>query len=203
MNKEDIIIYLRMLGEELQKQDVTGEILVIDDMIVLLDIRRPRIYRDTRAYFAGDDSAIQIPKDIDAYFGSHGVKAREAISIIANREGLPHDWWMYVIDPLFYISLSKTWIEYPGIRVYVPVLQYALAMCVATANNPQDTTVIKRLADKLRITTPREMQSYVVEYITEELFTSDMQLTINACFQKTRRPVGRRRKEKVNDSTDA
>lgn len=203
MNKENTIIYLRMLGEELQKQGVTGEMLVIDDLIVLLDIRQPRIQRDTRAYFAGDDSAIQIPKDIAAYFDSHGIKIREAISTIANCEGLPQDWWKHGIEALFSTTMPKTWIEYPGIRVYVPVLQYALAMCVATANGTQDIVVIRRLAEKLGIATPREMQSYVVKYITEELFTSDMQLTINTCFPETGRPVGRKRKGKIASSTDA
>lgn len=203
MNKEDTVIYLRMLGEELQKQGVTGELLVIDDLVVLLDIRQPRIHRDTHAYFAGDDSAIQIPKDINAFFGSHGAKTREAISTIANREGLPYDWWKYAIEALFYTSLPKEWIEYPGIRVYVPVLQYALAMCVATANVPQDIDMIKLLAKKLCITTPRAMHSYVVEYISEELFTTDMQLTIKACFQRTKRPVGRSKEEKVSYNTNS
>lgn len=38
MNKEDIEKYLRMLGEELQKRQVTGEILLVGGAVMLLEV---------------------------------------------------------------------------------------------------------------------------------------------------------------------
>ena len=44
MNNEDNERYLQLLGQELQKQNITGEILISGDVIVLLDIRQPNIH---------------------------------------------------------------------------------------------------------------------------------------------------------------
>lgn len=39
MNKEDIEKYLRMLGQELQKRQVTGEILLAGGAVMLLEVQ--------------------------------------------------------------------------------------------------------------------------------------------------------------------
>ena len=76
MNKEDIEKYLRMLGEELQKRQVTGEILLVGGAVMLLEVGNR-----------------EITKDIDAYFDPKQATAiRDAATVIAKREGLPGDW---------------------------------------------------------------------------------------------------------------
>ncbi len=65
MNKEDAEKYLRLLGQELQKQGTTGEILVHDDIYVLIDIQIPEIV-DANAYLTNEGDTLEA---IDAYFG--------------------------------------------------------------------------------------------------------------------------------------
>jgi len=72
MNKQDIEKYLRMLGQELLRQQVTGEILLAGGAVMLLIVHNR-----------------EVTKDIDAYFNpEHADIIREAIKVIADREGL-------------------------------------------------------------------------------------------------------------------
>ncbi len=57
MNKEEIKKYLRMLGEELQKRQVTGEILLVGDAVMLLEIGNREITKDIDAYFEPKNAA--------------------------------------------------------------------------------------------------------------------------------------------------
>ncbi len=76
MNKEDIEKYLRMLGQELQKKQVIGEVLLVGGAVMLLEVGNR-----------------EVTKDIDAYFEpKYSVAIREAVITIAQREGLPVDW---------------------------------------------------------------------------------------------------------------
>ena len=52
MNREEVQKYLRLLGEGLQQQQIMGEILVNDGVIVMLDIGRPEEQVDIDAYMA-------------------------------------------------------------------------------------------------------------------------------------------------------
>src|SRR5437763_14264132 len=76
VNKEDIEKYLRMLGQELQKKQVTGEILLVGGAVMILEVGNR-----------------EITKDIDAYFDPKYASAiREAATVIAKREGLLSGW---------------------------------------------------------------------------------------------------------------
>ena len=46
MNKEDIEKYLRMLGQELQKSNITGEILLVDGSVMLLKVQNREVTKD-------------------------------------------------------------------------------------------------------------------------------------------------------------
>ena len=86
MNREDIKKYLQMLGLELQKQEVTGQILLADGVVMLLDVRKPKIRKDIDAYLKGDKTAIHIPSDIDSHFGGGGTAIREVAMGIASSQ---------------------------------------------------------------------------------------------------------------------
>jgi hypothetical protein len=103
MNREEIATYLRLLGEELQRRGVTGEIIVAGGAFMLLVIQN----RDTT-------------KDIDAYFSAEPQAICDAARVIAEREGLAPDWLNDGVNGFFYQSPPvQTWMEYPGLRVYM------------------------------------------------------------------------------------
>ncbi len=89
MNREDIKKYLQLLGQELQQRQVTGQSLLADGVVMLLDVRKPEGRKDIKAYLQGDKSAIRIPRSVDAYFGGRGAPVRDAALVIAERESLP------------------------------------------------------------------------------------------------------------------
>ncbi len=174
MDREEIKRYLQMLGQELQKKEVIGQILLAEGVVMLLDVKKPKIRRDIDAYLAGDKSAIDIPKSIDAHFGGDGAAIREAALDIAEREGLSDDWLNDVLKEFFFTQPSREkWLEYPGLRVYLAPAAYVLAMKVA-AGGPQDMEDIKTLATKLGVSNTRGILALIGRYIPKELLTPEM-----------------------------
>jgi len=184
VNREDIKKYLQVLGQELQQRQVTGQILLADRIVMLLDVRKPEGRKDIKAYLQGDKSAIHIPKSIDAYFGGRGAAVRDAALVIAQQEGLPRDWLEdALVDFFFKQPGNEQWLEYPGLRVFLAPIAYVLAMKVAAVGTPQDIEDIKTLAAKLGITNVQQMLTYVTKYIPEQLLTQEMRLRVEQSFE--------------------
>ncbi len=186
MNKEDAEKYLRLLGLELQKQGIVGEILVHDEIKVLLDIKKPEVRRNIDAYLAGDENAIFIPNDIDAYFGGNSI-IRALIAQITVREGLSEDWLDEAIRKILYVEVDgKGWEECLYLRVYLALPAHLFAMQIATATSVHDIEVIERLAQKLHVSTMRGALSYAKQYIPDELLTLEMRLSIKQAMKLLR-----------------
>ena len=184
MNREDTKKYLRLLGQELQQRQVTGQILLADGIVILLDVRKPEGRKDIKAFLQGDKSAIDIPKSIDAYFGSRGATLRDAAQVIAQQEGLSRDWLQDALVDFFFTQPgNEQWLEYPGLRVFLAPVTYVLAMKVAAEGNQRDIEDIKTLAAKLGITNAQEMLTYVTKYIPEQLLTQEMRQRVEESFQ--------------------
>lgn len=167
MNKDDIQKYLRMLGDELLKRNVTGEILLVGGAVMLLEVGNR-----------------EITKDIDAYFEDNAAVIRDAVMVIADREDLPDDWLNDAVKGFFYTQVpNRKWAEYPGLRVYVPSLDYLLVMKVV-AGRPQDIDDARALIEKLHLSDAQEVFALIekytkkekveprTQYIVEELFDS-------------------------------
>ncbi len=191
MTREDAEKYLRLLGQELQKQGVTGEILVHDDITVLLDIKKPEI-TDVEAYLANDAEELE---NIDAYFGTRGVVLRQSIGNIAIHEDLPSDWLSLALDVVI-LKQPEGWVEYPGIRIYPPPLDYLFAIEIAVFDDLQNKKEdIKKLAKKLEILDAKKALMVVKKYIPNRLLTSKMRLTIEQYFGSMRKSAKRQLNE--------
>ena len=76
MNREEIKRHLQMLGQELQKKEVTGQILLAEGVVMLLDVKKPEESKDINAYLAylkGEGPPVERRKDIDVRFGKRGA----------------------------------------------------------------------------------------------------------------------------------
>jgi len=189
MTREDAEKYLHLLGQELQKQGVTGEILIYDTVKVLLGIKKPDIRKDIAAYLAGDETAIHIPKDINAYFGGQSTILRDVVAQIATNENISNNWLDVAIEEIFDADAdvaSKGWLEYPGLRVYLASPSYLFAMQVATATNVQDNEIIQILAENLHLSTMQQALPYVKGYIPNKLFTAEMKLSLKQALKLIR-----------------
>lgn len=167
MNKQDIEKYLRMLGQELQKRQVTGEILLAGGAVMLLKVQNR-----------------EVTKGIDAYFPSGQANViREAARVVAEREGLADDWINDGVKSFFYTQPpSERWAEYPGLRVYMTSLDYLFAM-KAVAGRPQDIDDMKALAIELKLANAQDALTLVKKYIPEQLLVPRIEYTIEEIFE--------------------
>lgn len=168
MNRHEAEKYLRLLGSCLEKQLLTGEILVHGDLLLLLDIRHPEVTQELQAYVQGDGKAI--------------VKTAQTI---AEHEKLSSEWLRRVIQVLLPSLASGDWIEYPGIRVYAAPLEYMLAMgIVACTVMPESAErgVVKQIASLLLLTTARDVTTQIVQFLSEQAVTQEMRQSIEEMF---------------------
>ena len=167
MNKQEIEKYLRMLGQELLQRQLTGEILLARGAVMLLKVQNR-----------------EVTKDIDAYFNpEHAEIIREAIKVIADREGLTYDWINDGVKGFFYTQPPvEQWAEYPGLRIYTPSLDYLLAMKLV-AGRPQDIEDIKALAHELKLSSSEEALAIVKKYVPEQLLVPRIEYMIDEIFE--------------------
>jgi hypothetical protein len=191
MTREDIKKYLQMLGLELQKQDVTGQILLAEGVVMLLDVRKPKIRKDIDAYLKGDKTAIHIPNDIDSHFGGGGTAIREAATDIASSEGLPDNWLQDALKEIFFTQpVHEKWLEYAGLRVFLAPAAYVLAMKIAAPDCSQDIEDMKVLLEKLGVGNAQDMLALIKRYIPQELLTAEMRQRVRESFKLYKRSVG-------------
>ena len=168
MNKEDIEKYLRMLGGELQKMQITGELLLVGGAVMLLEVGKR-----------------EVTKEIDAYFDQkHAAAIREAATAIAQREGLSVNWLNDAVKGFFYTQPpNKRWAEYPGLRVYIPTLDYLLVMKVI-AGRPQDIEDARALIKKLHISNAQDVFALITSYTKQENVEARVQYIVEELFEE-------------------
>jgi len=166
MTVDQIQTHLEKLGHELQKKQVTGEIILADGAVMLLVIKN----RETT-------------KDIDAYFTQEPQAIREAAAVVANEEGLPSDWINDGVKGFFYVPSPPTtvWAEYPGLRVYAATPEYLLSMKVV-AGRPEDQGDIRALIAYLALTSAEDVLAIVARYVPPRLLTPRIQYLIEDVF---------------------
>jgi len=166
MTADQIQVYLEKLGSELQKKQVTGEIILAGGAVMLLVIKN----RETT-------------KDIDAYFTQEPQAIREAAEIVAQQEGLTTDWINDGVKGFFYVPSPPTtvWAEYPGLRVYAASPDYLLSMKVV-AGRPEDQEDIQALIAYLHLTSAEEVLAIVAQYVPPRLLTPRIQYLVEDFF---------------------
>lgn len=166
MNREDIEKYLWMLGQELQKKQVIGEILLVGGAVMLLEVGNREVTKDIDAYFEPKYSSI----------------IREAAMVVASREGLPGDWLNDGVKGFFYSQPpNRRWAEYPGLRVYIATLDYILVMKVV-AGRPQDIEDARALIQTLQITDAQEVFSIIAKYTKQKKLEARVQYIVEELF---------------------
>lgn len=168
MNKADIEKYLQMLGQELQKKQITGELLLVGGAVMLLEVGNR-----------------EVTKDIDAYFDhKYATAIRDAVTTIAKREGLPSGWLNDAVKGFFSTQPpNRRWAEYPGLRVYIPTLDYLLVMKLL-AGRPQDIEDAKALVRKLQISTSDEVFELITRYTKQQNIEARVQYIVEELFEE-------------------
>lgn len=168
LNREEIERWLRLVGQYLNEQRLTGEILLVDGAYMTLVLQQR-----------------ESTKDVDAYFASHAEAIREAAARVAREEGLPPEWLNDAVKGFFYSQPQTTlWLECPGLRVYAPDPSYILAM-KAVAGRPEDIRDLQALRTSLGLTSASEARAIVARYVPERLLTPRVQYLIEDLFDES------------------
>ena len=177
MNKEDAEKYLQLLGQELQKQGVTGEILVHDDIYVLLDIKIPEIV-DANAYLTSEGDALET---MDAYFGGNGEILSQTLRSLADSNNVSSALFYSAIDIVFSWQHNK-WIEYPGICIYEPPPDYVFTMKVVVSKDQHQEKDILQLAKELKINNAQDALLVMRKYLPSKLITARIRAQVKHYF---------------------
>ncbi|MEO7018909.1 MAG: DUF6036 family nucleotidyltransferase [Ktedonobacteraceae bacterium] len=165
MDKNEIEGYLKMLGQELADQNRTGEILLVGGAMMILVV--------------GNRHAT---RDIDASFEREALAIRAAVTQIAYREGLPLDWLNDGAKGFLYTTPPVTlWQSLPGLDIYLPSLEYLLAMKIA-AGRLRDIADARALIQHLGITQAQVVLDILQQYIPSKYLTVRVQYIIEDLF---------------------
>lgn len=167
MNQKDVEKYLRMVGEELQKQNQAGEIVLLGGAAMVVSVGNRNI-----------------TDDVDAFL-LEGVILRAA-QAVASRQKLPEDWlnhhaYLKVRD-LKEPDSYKLWKSFPGLEVYIPCLDYMFAAKLYAARE-KDKQDIVALAQKLGISKQRQARKILYYYVDEGLVTIEAEYIIEELFK--------------------
>lgn len=124
----------------------------------------------------------QSTRDIDASFENEAQAIRTVVSQIALREGLPSDWlndgakgFLYTVPPV------TLWKSFPGLEVYLPSLEYLLAMKI-TSGRPRDIADARALIPHLGIAQPQHVLNILQRYVPSKYLTVRVQYIVESLF---------------------
>ncbi len=166
MNRNDIMKYLSMMNDELQKAGHRGEIVLAGGAVMLLVIK-------SRA----------MTKDVDAYFGVQSDQIRKAARAVARKEGLPDDWLNDGVKGFFYGTPPQLQLaSFSHLNVYTVTPEYMIAM-KAVAGRSGDIDDLKSLVRHVGIKSAEAALEIIEEYVPARLLTSQIQYTVEAIFE--------------------
>ena len=155
--------YLKMLSEELERQNIVGEILLAENAHLLLDI------------FQQD-----ISTDIETYFGP-GKTLREAAQKVAQREGLSGNWLTQAGEDYFQQRAFSAGFTSQGLHMYVAPVGYLLTMFILFGDQ-QGSETMRELVEKEGLTTREVVIQHVKAYLPKQSVPLQLQEKIERMF---------------------
>ena len=148
MTRDQIIDYLRQLGEELAHENLKGEILLTGGAAMCLV-----------------HEARDMTKDIDALYEPKTVINRIAVKI-AERNGLPSNWLNDSVKSFVGDNAStEDFIALRGLRIQTVTAEYLLAMKLMSARQGErDYEDIRFLLNKLNVTSTPQVYKILEAY---------------------------------------
>lgn len=168
MNQKDVEKYLGMVGEELQRHNQVGEIVLLGGAAMLISVGNRNI-----------------TDDVDVFLLDNAVL--NAALIVAKQQRLPQDWlnnhaYLKVRD-LKEPDSYQLWKSFSGLVVHIPCLDYVLAAKLYAARE-KDKQDIVALASKLGISQQRQARKILYYYVDESLVSIETEFLIEELFKR-------------------
>ena len=155
--------YLKMLGEELERQNMVGEILLAENTHLLLDICQQ-----------------DMSTDIATYFGP-GKTLQEAAQKVAQREGLSGNWLTQAGEDYFQRYAPLPGFTYRGLHMYFAPLGYLLTMFLLFGEQ-QASETMRELVEKEGLATREDVFQCVKAYLPKQSVPLQIQEKIEQMF---------------------
>jgi hypothetical protein len=170
MDRGEIEINLRALGQKLAQRNLVGEILLLGGAYMLLVIQNRGATNDIDAYFAVEPEAI-----------------RKAAAEIAKERGLPADWLNDAVKGFIHRQPDSVnlWASYPGLNIHTPSPRYIFAMKAEAARaGTSDFEDLRALRRWLRLKTLDQAIAVVEMYIPADRLSMKTKLTLETLFEE-------------------
>ena len=168
MLRDEIIEYLYVLNEKLQRQNVKGEICLYGGAVMCL------VY-----------DARPSTKDVDAIFQPTEI-IREAAKEIANEYGLVDDWLNDGVKGFLVDHPRQVFLNLSHLLVMVADPEYMLAMKSLSARiDGTDSKDIEFLISKLKIKTVEEVFNIIDKYYPRRVIKPATQFFLEEVFDET------------------
>jgi hypothetical protein len=175
LTREAILAALRALSEELDEQNVTGEICLFGGRVMVLAF-----------------TARLATKDVDALFQPAQV-IRQLARRVAAKQGLPDDWLNDGVKGFVsarHETTAGNLPQFPHLRLTMPVPEYLLAMkCMAariggTAEDPSDVADIVFLIRHLKLNSATAVLDLVGQYYPASRIPVKTQFLVEGLFEE-------------------
>jgi len=169
MNKNDIAKYLQMVGQELDRNGMKLEIVLLGGAAMLIEIGNRESTYDVDTFFVSDFTAIM-----------------RASAVVAAQENLP-DGWLNSAAAGFAYNFKKQpdkklWKSFPGLDVYIVSLDY-LFVTKIMASRHKDREDIKALAVKLKIVKRKDIFALITNYVASEDISTEVLDEVEYLFE--------------------
>jgi len=175
MNSSQIEQYLGFLGQKLAEMQIKTSIILLGGALMVTQIGNRKSTHDIDVVIATNDRRTY-------------QAVQQAIALVAREQQLPPAWLnddvTIVVDQIGKPKAPKHWKTFANLTVYVPELEYILALKLFSGR-PQDDRDIQAIAQRLNMRTKAQAWSIVNGYIPNTQFRLRSGYTaqaIDRCF---------------------
>ena len=167
MTAEEIEQYLSELNDELDAQNVRGEICLYGGAVMCLAFK-----------------ARPATKDIDAIF--EPVKQiRRAASRVGERHNLESGWLNFAVKMFVVEHEKRILFDFPNLKVFIPETDYLLAMKILAARaDTSDLDDIKFLVNNLQINSVEDALEIVRNYYPRKEIKAETAFLLEEILEK-------------------
>ena len=155
INSSQIEQYLGLLGQKLADMQITTSLILLGGALMITQIGNRKATQDIDVVIATNDRRIY-------------QAVQQAIALVAKEKKLPPAWLnddvTIVVDQIGKPKAPKLWKIFGNLTVYVPELEYILALKLFSGR-PQDDRDIQAIAQRLSLQTRAQAWSIVNTYI--------------------------------------
>ncbi len=167
MEKEEILKFLHILNEELQRKGIKGELCLFGGAVMCL------------AFDARPNT-----QDVDAVF-KPTKEIREAAAQIGRDYGLREDWLNDGVKGFLVAHSQKVLLDLSNVKIYIPETDYLLAMKTLAARvDATDKQDVEFLVQLLKINSAEQVFGILEKYYPHQQIKPATKFFIEEIFQQ-------------------